>query len=392
MKLGGRDPKTIPAVTFIDQFGATIGGGQRILLECMRVAREHGLRIHLLAPLGGELESEVRARFGSVIDLQHLPELALAVGKKRKRDLARLALTPGDLLHHRATLSHSSLVYVNGPRWIPGWLTLNAVLRRPTILHLHLVHSASERVLISAAARLPSTWVVAASQFILDTLSLPGGSQRVRVVTNGLTQSLSRTRFSWRAGPVRAAVIGRIASGKGQHLVVELARKHPEVKFHVIGDHDFSEPDYARQLRSNAPSNVIFDGKVRDLAAHLDQNEINVSLVPSVVEEGFGLVAIESMAMSCLTLVRNRGGLKEIAARTGALAFERDDELDPRFEEILARSDSQRSALAQAQHRATLAEYGHGRFDQQLGALFDELCPTTPEEAARRGAGTRYSS
>ena len=109
------------------------------------------------------------------------------------------------------------------------------------------------------------------------------------------------------------ALIGRVSPVKGQDVLPKLARRFPDLRFVMIGPVTEENRPFFDSLFADAPANLVYGGETDDLLRTLDQYDVELSLVPSRWDEPFGLVSIESMAASCLTLVSNRGMLPHIA-------------------------------------------------------------------------------
>ena len=221
--------------------------------------------------------------------------------------------------------------------------------------------------------------LVVPSTFVRDDLvqfSEKFSSPKVRLVENGLSQRYDGLPFDDRFNgnaPSRVALIGRLSPEKGQDMLPLLASMVPDISFHVLGDSAFADTSWSEGLRRMAPTNVHFHGWVDDVPSAIRDLGIQVCLVPSRCDEASPLVPLEAMALSCLTLVRDRGGLKEIAARTGALTFVNDAEVAPLLSRMMAMPAQDLSSLARSQHAATLASYGHEAFVGRLEVLLKEL-------------------
>jgi glycosyltransferase involved in cell wall biosynthesis len=145
---------------------------------------------------------------------------------------------------------------------------------------------------------------------------------------NPLSSEFSRLEFQDRFGrqPLqRIAFIGRLEPGKGVESIVNAALVLPQLDFHIWGDSYHAGAEYRQRLEAGAPVNVTFHGHTANVPDTINKHNIQVIIVPSIAEEAFGLAAIESMAMSCLTLVRPSGALAELGGI--ALTFSMDSDL-----------------------------------------------------------------
>ena len=364
-----------PAVNalLVDQY-REIGGGQAVFLQVMDALVAGGARVEAATPGGGGLERAIRSRFSGV---QHraIDELALTAGHKGLADVARLASYSASFLRHFDARGFDH-IYVNGPRLFPAFLAIASTTRAKFTYHLHIDHSPVEKALIAALLHHPRTHAVLVnSPFIRERLEQTLGplarSQKLVLLENALTREQSKLPFESRFdGPLRAVVVGRVVPEKGHATVIELAQRHPQIEFHILGDADFGERAFLDSLRARAGKNVTFHGSVPDVHAAIRELGAQLNLVPSAWDEPFGLVAIEGMAMSCLTLTSGRGGLGDISRRTGALVCESIDAWSRALGDLERAPREQLASQARAQHDAVLAAYAWPRFERELRGVF----------------------
>jgi glycosyltransferase involved in cell wall biosynthesis len=115
--------------------------------------------------------------------------------------------------------------------------------------------------------------------------------------------------------------VGRLASEKGVDLLLQalgrLRARGPKPRLTIIGDGP--EEPALRGLSRNLDleSQIEFGGWQTgpDLASALNRHRVLV--VPSRVQETFGLVALEGMACGCVPLVAHCGGLPEAVGAAG---------------------------------------------------------------------------
>jgi glycosyltransferase involved in cell wall biosynthesis len=202
------------------------------------------------------------------------------------------------------------------------------------------------------------------------------GSDKLRVIENGLTTAYEELQFENRftCGRLRSIVIiGRLSPEKGHDAIQAAAAYFPDVDFHILGASDFSNNEWQQYLNQMMPKNVHFYGKIDDIPRKVRALKAQLCIVPSRCNESFGLVAIEGMALSCLTIVRNKGGLAEIAKKTNALTFVEDEELIKTIDNINRLSDQQRNTLAKEQYTATMTFFGSSCYFRRLENMLVEL-------------------
>ena len=128
--------------------------------------------------------------------------------------------------------------------------------------------------------------------------------------------------------------VGRIYEGKGLKELVcafnELSKKHRDIKLNIVGSAIKDNPEskaYCDEVVKLAKhnSNISFKGflKYDDLKQVYSQSDIQV--IPSIVNEAFGLVAIEAMACGLPVIATNSGGLPELINERSGKIVETED-------------------------------------------------------------------
>jgi glycosyltransferase involved in cell wall biosynthesis len=150
---------------------------------------------------------------------------------------------------------------------------------------------------------------------------------------------------------------GKLLYNKGVHLLLEALREL-DARAVIVG---FG--DYRTELEAAAPSGTLFTGALehRHLVHLLPLADVTV--VPSIFPEAFGMVAAEAAAAGSPPLVARHSGLQEIAEGLEAeyppehrhlASFAKGDvvELASRLRELLALPESERARIAGAARRA----------------------------------------
>ena len=364
------------SILFIDQF-REVTGGQIVLQALVRATQEDGYRVGVLAPMGGGLERTLKARCGDTVALHDLHELTLQSGRKGWWDALRLLAFSIYLLQFWRLVSSYGTVYVNSGRLaLPCALLSLVVPRTRWIYHVHLCHRGLEKRLLGLIARLPRTArIVMASRYILDDFARqrPGIARRphVCVVQNCLNAPFSELpfggeRFQAADNSLTIALIGRVSPVKGHDLFLRLAREFPDLRFVFIGRTAPDQQDFLRSLLAEAPPNLTYLGESTDLPSLLSSLPVHLSIVPSRWEEPFGLVAIESMAASCFTLVSDKGMLPHIAAETGAWCFRSDEELSGMLAKLRAMPRAELAEMASRQYASVVRQFGFDDFHRNI--------------------------
>jgi glycosyltransferase involved in cell wall biosynthesis len=164
---------------------------------------------------------------------------------------------------------------------------------------------------------------------------------------------------------------GKLLHNKGVHVLFEALRE-VDARAVVVG---FG--DYRTELERTAPERTLFTGPLehRHLAHLIPLTDVTV--VPSIVPEAFGMVADEAAAAGSLPLVANHSGLAEIAAGVAAeyperyrdlTSFRTGDAADlaDKLRRLLALEPAQHAELAVAARRAVLDRWSWGSVATRL--------------------------
>ena len=157
---------------------------------------------------------------------------------------------------------------------------------------------------------------------------------------------------------------GKLLHNKGVHVLLEALRE-VDARAVIVG---FG--DYRAELEELASDRALFTGALehRHLAALIPLTDVTV--VPSIFPEAFGMVAAEAAAAGSLPLVANHSGLAEIAAGVaaeypegyGELASFADRQRDR------ARGEASPAARARARRNARSSRRPRGRPSSTAGA------------------------
>lgn len=367
-----------PRIAFFDQY-ANCGGGQKILISIIREAASKNWQTTAVLPARKELGTLVKKTSPGTL-LCDIPELALRQGHKGLHDIGVLCRHIVRVLaKHGGLLRRQDIVYVNGPRLIPHALVLAMCSRARFCYHVHLDHTGPELHLLRLAARHPSTvGMILPSAFVqqrLQAFSSAFAAPRVSVLENGLGPEFDlpfEDRFS--GAPLQSVVvIGRLSPEKGQDALLDAALAMPQTYFHLLGNNDFASPGFRQRLEHIMPANVRFHGRVNDVPTTVSKLNAQVCVVPSRCNEAFGLSAIEGMATSCITLVRDCGGLSEIAAKTGALTFVEDSDLTVSLLQLQNLPAHVLLEQARSQYDATIAHYRNSYFQNRIRTILTRI-------------------
>jgi len=185
---------------------------------------------------------------------------------------------------------------------------------RPSVAHVHGMNS--------ALCFRYSTVVVAVSEAVKRHLCAQGlDEKKVHVVHNGvditefrpLDAADRKLRFVRSAEAPLFAVLGRLSSEKGQRVALEampiLLRDYPEARLLIVGEGADSQTLKTTANSLGISKSVEFTGFIPDVRDMMIASD--AVIVPSL-KEGFGLVAIEAMAVARPVVAAAVGGLDEV--------------------------------------------------------------------------------
>jgi glycosyltransferase involved in cell wall biosynthesis len=375
------------SILFVDQF-REVAGGQIVLQGLVKIAREKGFQVGVLAPMGGGLEAALVSTWGSSVVLHDIKQLELRDGKKGLRDLLLSIAYCFYVLKFWRVAAGYKVIYVNGCRVAPAFFLLSLFLpRRRWFYHMHLCHSRIEKLIFAVISLAPTTdRIVMASSYIRDDFfrSLPmlRNSRRFVVLENCLSPAFDGLpfvdHFPEGEHDLTVALIGRVSPEKGHAILPRLARRFPTVQFLIIGRTVPRQDTFLRSLLRERLPNLIYLGETQDLPNLLEEHGVQISIVPSRWEEPFGLTSIESMAASCVTLVAQRGMLSAIAERTGAPCFKDDDRLEQLLAELFESDPESLRKLARTGYDRVHEQFDVNTFCWRFISLIRGASPVAP--------------
>lgn len=348
-----------------------------MLVAALEAMRERGGEVKLYLPETGPLVDALRQK-GLEPQLESFPVLRKSL-LSPLRLLQTIAHTGSATVRLARTLKREApdLVYVNTVT-VPVWLFAAHLAGIPAVVHVREAEETLPRWMsrvLMAPVRL-ATFVVANSQATASWISqvAPSVASRTQVIYNGFTFPASphdavdsRRRPQERAGGAHVVLVGRLSPRKAQDVAIRAwARtdRVPGSKLHIAGSAFRGYEWYEDEIRALASELCVedaveFHGFVEDVAPLYEMAD--VALVPSL-QEPFGNVAVEAMALGLPVIASRVGGLEEIVTdgRTGLL-------VEPGDVEDLARAitrlldDAEFGAVLGATARSTVRE----RFDSR---------------------------
>ncbi len=324
---------------------------------------------------GGGLEEQINHRFNKIVKVVGIPSPNLTFGSKSVIDVIRILFYSISFIKYWKYFSKHDVWHINSSRLLLPLGFAGLFFNKKIYFHVHLDHHWYEKLIILVMLRLGVfTKVICCSGFVLSRLAQYSNyfkrSQKCVAVVNSLTYEMEAlgfdNRFNVGVPYWNIAVIGWIAKSKGQDLVSELPKRFPFVRLYFIGDIAPGEEEFYCSLKGDAGSQVSFVGHVVDVSTVIRDLKIHCSIVPSRVEESFGLVAIESMANSCITFSTPMGGLKDIAEYSGHFLFSNKNDLINTFEHLTSLSCLELEIVARSQYENCKKHYSNERFDVEM--------------------------
>lgn len=184
---------------------------------------------------------------------------------------------------------------------------------KPSVAHVHGMNSAT--------CFKYSTKVIAVSEAVKKHLCAQGlPENRVTVVHNGVDLAKfepmpiedARRELGLASSPL-IGVFGRLSSEKGQRIALEamaiLAKNLPNARMLIVGDGKDREALLALAETLEISERVCFENFAPNIRPMM--SACDVVLIPSQ-KEGFGLVAVNAMALERPVVATNIGGLPDI--------------------------------------------------------------------------------
>lgn len=120
---------------------------------------------------------------------------------------------------------------------------------------------------------------------------------------------------------------GRLTEEKGIELLIDsflvLNKKIDNIKLLVCGK--LLNNNFINRIKMKANKNIIFTDFIKNDELIYLYNVANVGVVPSIVEEGFGLIIIENFACGNPVIVSDSGGMPELVNDSNGVVFSREN-------------------------------------------------------------------
>ena len=317
-----------PRVLFLDH-AAVMGGAEWSLLD---LARHFAAGSMVLLFEDGPFRARLEAA-GVAVEVMEAP---VSVSRVRRQGglLQDVRSLPGVLKLARQIAQRArsyDLLYANSQKAFIVAALAGRWARRPVVWQLRDLLTAAHfsdthRRLVVRLANRWTARVIANSEATAAAFVAGGGqAAKVRVVHNGIApESFSavdraevealRDELGLCGVPI-VGVFSRLASWKGQHVLLEALTELPEVHAVLVGTALFEEEAYAASLRRlvetlDLADRVHFLGFREDIPALL--HLVDIVVHTSTAPEPFGRVVVEGMLAGRPVVAARAGGVLEI--------------------------------------------------------------------------------
>lgn len=223
----------------------------------------------------------------------------------------------------------------NRPQFV--WVCKRLNPRAKIVLHIHQISATAERNLWTKPFADSVDLFLGCSRFVASHLKamLPDAAHKVSHVYNGV--DINQFQPFWLHPQKRAAMrkslnlgdektflyVGRLVENKGIEVLLKAFRQVlkagiSKVKLVVCGGSGYSKDNVTpfvqrlHDLAAPVKSSVFFTGYVAHKDIHDYYLAADWTVIPSLVEEGFGVISIESLACGVPVLTFASGALTEI--------------------------------------------------------------------------------
>jgi glycosyltransferase involved in cell wall biosynthesis len=304
-------------------FPEQAGGLNRVYHELVRSLPEAGVDVSGVVTGSGLSDRESQGRIRSVVSSD--------VGLRRRWKAIRSGVAEAIQQQKPDLVAAHFAVYT--------WPALRAIGDIPLVVHFHgpwaaegrregagrfatAIKTLLERRVYRRAARL-----IVLSQAFKDVLCHSYGvdASRVDIVPGGvdckrydvaLSRDQARAKLHWPADRHILLAVRRLVHRMGLEDLItattELRRKHPDLLIFIAGKGPIAPLLQQHIDDAGLADHVKLLGYVSDADLPVAYAAADISVVPTVALEGFGLIAIESLAAGTPVIVTPVGGLPEV--------------------------------------------------------------------------------
>lgn len=286
-----------------------------------------------------------------------------------------------------------------------AWLTipiLNQLRQQPFVMHFHGPWAEESRVqgangsstffkrLLERSVYTRADRIVTLSSAFADLIVNQYGvdPSRVRIVPGAVdlsrfclpqSKAAARTAMGWSTDRPVLVSVRRLVPRMGLENLIEaidIARaKIPEIQLYLAGKGPLASKLHRLIENLQLHNHVALLGFVPEESLSRLYQAADLSIVPTVALEGFGLIAAESLATGTPALVTPIGGLPEVVANlSSSLVLRSSSSVD--IADGIVSALSGRAAMPTPAECRTYAEahFGAARMARQVAAVYREIC------------------
>lgn len=199
---------------------------------------------------------------------------------------------------------------------------LAKIFRKKSVVSIHAIYDLPKKPILARLMRVTlssfDVVLVLAARSKKELMRIGLDGNRIRVFTYWVDQNIFRPMYKMECKKKlglgdRFVVlfVGRLLEIKGVRLLLDVAKKLSDVKdvlFMFVGDGPLADEVKAASYNSG---NIIYVGKVENRKLSIYYNAADITVVPSLYEEGFGRVILEALSCGTPVIASNRGGIPE---------------------------------------------------------------------------------
>jgi glycosyltransferase involved in cell wall biosynthesis len=182
----------------------------------------------------------------------------------------------------------------------------------------------------------------------------------ISIIPPGVNLSDFRFEPETTRGAPQVLCVRRLERRMGIHVLIESWRAvvdaNPLATLHIVGTGTYERELMALVVALNLSSSIVFHGRLDDEQLRAAYKAATITVVPSVALEGFGLIALESMAVGRVPIVTDVGGLPDGVRGLDPTLIVPAGSADALSERIVSALEGQRPGASEArQHAETFA-------------------------------------